>query len=144
MFWLGKALILSPLKKWADINEMSLNFTNAWGMCMQGKATKLSPPELSGIKRKSWLKRFGITFQEDATNWDIHIDNMLSKASSRVYILRVCKSYGYSKVQLNNSLVMSVFLYGIEVWGAAYQRKYQTESTGFLRGPTGLALSQRI
>ena len=49
-------------------------------------------------------------------NWHIHIDNMPSKASGRVCILRVCKSYGYSKDQLNNlfySLVMSVVLYGI-------------------------------
>ena len=91
---------------------------------MHGKTSKLSPPELPGIKRKSWLKLLGVTFQEDATNWDIYIDNMLTKASSRMYILKLC---GYSKVQLNNlfnSLVMSVFLYGIEVWGAAYQRKY--------------------
>ena len=44
-------------------------------MCMHGKTTKLSPPELPGIKRKSWLKLLGVTFQEDATNWDIHIDN---------------------------------------------------------------------
>ena len=115
------------MKKWADLNEMSLNFTKTLEMCMQGKTTKLSPSELPGgnQKRKSWLKLLGVTLQEDVTNWDIHIDNMLSKAiSSRMYILRVCKSYGYSKDQLNNlfnSLMMSVFLYGIEVWGAAYQ-----------------------
>ena len=124
------------MKKWADINEMSLNFTKTWEMCMHGKTTKLSPPELPGIKRKSWLKLLGVTFQEDVTNWDIHIDNMLSKASSRIYILRVCKSYGYSKDQLNNlfnSLVMSVFLYGIEVWGAAYQRKYLDRIDRFLK-----------
>ena len=124
------------MKKWADINEMSLNFTKTWEMCMHGKTTKLSPPELPGIKRKSWLKLLGVTFQDDVTNWDIHIDNMLSKASSRMYILRVCKSYGYSKDQLNNlfnSLVMSVFLYGIEVWGAAYQRKYVDRIDRFLK-----------
>lgn len=88
------------------------------------------------ISRKSWLKLLGVTFQEDVTNWDIHIDDMLSKASSRMYILRVCKSYGYSKDQLNNlfnSLVMSVFLYGIEVWGAAYQRKYLDRIDRFLK-----------
>ena len=120
------------MKKWADINEMSLNFTKTWEMCMHGKTTKLSPPELPGIKRKSWFKLLGVTFQEDVTNWDIHIDNMLSKASSRMYILRVCKSYGYSKDQLNNlfnSLVTSVFLYGIE----AYQQKYLDRIDRFLK-----------
>ena len=90
------------MKKWADTKEMSLNFTKTWGMCVHGKTTKFFPPELPGIKRKSWIKLLGVTFQEDATNWDIHIDNVLSKASSRMHILRVCKSYGYSKDQSNN------------------------------------------
>ena len=39
------------MKKWADINEMSLNFTRTWEMRMHGKTTKLFPPELPGIKR---------------------------------------------------------------------------------------------
>ena len=61
---------------------------------------------------------------------------MLSKASSRMYILRVCKSYGYSKDQLNNlfnSLIMSVFLCGVEAWGAAYQRKFLDKIDRFLK-----------
>ena len=94
------------------------------------------PFRITRNKRKPWLKLLGITFQEDTTNWDIHIDDMLSKASSQMYILRVCKSYGSSKDQLNNlfnSLVMSVFLYGIEVWGAAYQRKYLDRIDWFLK-----------
>ena len=37
------------MKKWADTNEMSLNFTKTWEMCMHSKTTKLSPPELPGI-----------------------------------------------------------------------------------------------
>ena len=52
---------------------------------------------------------------------------MLSKASARMYILRVCKYYGYSISevhQLFNSLIMPIFLYGIKVWGGAYQSKY--------------------
>ena len=27
------------MKKWADINEMSLNFTKTWEMCMHGKTS---------------------------------------------------------------------------------------------------------
>ena len=41
--------------------------------------------------------------------------------------LRVCKYFGYPKEQLTKSfdlLIMSLFLYGIEIWGAAYQGKY--------------------
>ena len=29
-------------------------------------------------------------------NWDTHIDYLVSKASSRLYIVRICKYYGYS------------------------------------------------
>ena len=61
---------------------------------------------------------------------------MLSKASGRMYILRVCKSYGYSKDQLNNffnSLIMSVFLCEVEAWGAAYQRKFLDKIDRFLK-----------
>ena len=53
-----------------------------------------------------------------------------------MYILRVRKSYGYSKVQFNNLfnwLVMSVFLYGIEVWGAACPQKYLDKIDRFLK-----------
>ena len=94
------------------------------------------PFRITRNKRKPWLKLLGITFQEDTTNWDIHIDDMLSKASNQMDILRVCKSYGSSKDQLNNlfnSLVVSVFLHGIEVWGAAYQRKYLDRIDWFLK-----------
>ena len=53
-----------------------------------------------------------------------------------MYILRVCKSYGYSKDQLNNlfnSLIMSVFLCEVEAWGAAYQRKFLDKIDRFLK-----------
>ena len=52
------------------------------------------------------------------------------------YILRVCKYYGYPKDQLSklfNSLIMSLFLYGLEVWGSAYQGKYLDRIDTFFR-----------
>ena len=52
---------------------------------------------------------------------------MLSKASSRLYILRVYKYYGYSLQELTllfDSPTMSLFTYAIEVWPCAYYRKY--------------------
>ena len=52
---------------------------------------------------------------------------MLSKASSHLYILRVCRFYGYPKEQLDllfQSLIISVFTYAIEVWGCCYYDKY--------------------
>ena len=70
---------------------------------------------------------YGVTFEADPVNWDTHIDHVLSKASSRLYILRVCRFYGYPKEQLDllfQSLIISVFTYAIEVWGCCYYDKY--------------------
>ena len=94
-------------------------------MLLCGRTIKPAPPPVPGIGRKQWLKLLGITFHEDPCNWDLHIDSLLSRAASRLYILRVCKYYGYTKVQLSklfDSLIMSLFLYGLEVWGSAHQR----------------------
>ena len=72
---------------------------------------------------KTRLKLLGVTFEDDPVNWDSHIDHVLSKASSRLYILRVCRFQGYPKEQLDmlfQSLIISVFTYAIEVWGCCY------------------------
>ena len=94
---------------------------------MHGRISKPLPPLVQGIERKSWFKLLGIIFQENPSDLDLHVDNLLRKASSRLYILRVCKYFGYPKEQLTklfDLLIMSLFLYGIEFWGAAYQGKY--------------------
>ena len=65
-------------------------------------------------------------FLGESFGLDLHVDNLLRKASSRLYILRVCKYFGFPKEQLTklfDLLIMSLFLYGIEIWGAGYQGK---------------------
>ena len=52
---------------------------------------------------------------------------MLSKGSSRLYILRVCKYYGYSLQELTllfENIIMPLFTYAIEVWACAHYGKY--------------------
>ena len=51
-----------------------------------------------------------ITFQEHLCCWDLHVDNLITKASTRLYILRVCKFYSNSQDQLNK-LFDSLILY---------------------------------
>ena len=53
-----------------------------------------------------------------------------------MYILRVCRCYGYSADQLSklfDSLIMSLFYYCIEVWGSALQNKYLDRIDKFFR-----------
>ena len=72
------------------------------------------PPPINGIRRKKWIKLLGVKFQDDPCCWDLHVDELPSKASGRMYILRVCKSYGYAK--LFETLILSLFTYAVEVW----------------------------
>ena len=66
-------------------------------MVVKGKTRMPLPESMDGIARKSELKLLGVTINEDPCNRDTQFENMLSKASSGLYILRVCKYYGYSQ-----------------------------------------------
>ena len=97
---------------------MTLNMKKTFEMVVKGKTTMPLPEPVNGIIRKSELKLLGVRVNEDPCNWDLQFENMLSKASSRLYILRVCKYYGFSLQELTllfDSLIMSLFTYAIEV-----------------------------
>ena len=84
---------VQSIVEWSTVNRMQLNFKKTWEMLLKGKSTKALPAPLAFIERKPSLKLLGVTFQSDPCNWDLHFDNILSKASSRLHILRVCKFY---------------------------------------------------
>ena len=84
---------------------MQLNFKKTWKILLKGKPTKALPLPLTFIERKPSLKLLGVTSQSDPcySNWDLHLDNILSKASSRLYILSVCNFYGDGTVGSSSS-----------------------------------------
>jgi len=123
------------LKNCAASNRMTLNLSKTWENVIHRKTTKPNPQLVPGIERKSWLRLLGSMFQENLCCWDVHVDKLIAKASSRLYILRVCKFYGYSQDQLNklfDSLISSSFAYGLEVWGSAC-KKYLDEIDNFCK-----------
>ena len=62
--------------KWSQDNNMT------WELVLRGKTTKaLSEP----LERKNNLRLLGVTLEEDPTNWDTHIEYLLTEASSRLY-----------------------------------------------------------
>ena len=100
--------------KWAEKNQMTLNLNKTWEMLLKRGSLKVPPAPLAIMERKTTLKLLGVTFEDDPVNWDSHFDHVLSKASSRLYILRVCRFYGNPKEQLDllfQSLITSVFTY---------------------------------
>ena len=118
---------VSSIMEWAEKNQMTLNLNKTWEMLLKSSSLKVPPAPLAIVERKTKLKLLGVTYEDDPVNWDSHIDHVLSKARSRLYILRVCRFYGYPKEQLDllfQSLIISVFTYAIEVWGCCYYDKY--------------------
>ena len=67
---------------------------------MRGKIPKNPPGPVHIIERKSELKLLGVTFHENTCNWDSHFHNMMDKANSRLYVLRICKYYGFTLEEL--------------------------------------------
>ena len=117
-------------------------------MVISKGSLKQQPSPIGGIERKKWL-RLLLTFQEDPCCWDLHVDGLLSKASGRMYILRVCKSYDYSRDQLTKlfeTLILSLFTDAIEIWGSALLKKYFKKIDQFFRraSQNGYTASQRI
>ena len=79
---------------------------------------------------------FHTTKGEDPCYWYTQFEYMLGKANSRLYILRVCKYFGYSLSELPvlfDSLIMSLLLYALEVWACAHQDKYIAQIDKFCR-----------
>ena len=73
-------------------------------------------------------------FNELPYNWDTHFDHMISKASSRLRILRVSNHYGYPLQELTllfDSLIMSLFIYPIEFWVCGNDGKYLSQIDRF-------------
>ena len=118
---------VNSIQHWVARNHMKLNLTKTWEIVLHGRISIPLPPLVQSIEWKSWLKLLVIILQENLSDWDLHVDNLLFKASSRLYILHVSKHFGYPKEHLTKLfvlLIMPLFLYGIEIWGAAYQGKY--------------------
>ena len=115
---------------WSGRNRMELNFTKTWEIIIHGNTTHPLPEPLPTITRKSWLKILGVTLHEKPGNWDNHFNEIMGKAGGRMYILRVCKYYGFSKKDLDllfHSLIVSALVFGIEVWGCASYNKYLSQ-----------------
>ena len=91
-------------------------------MVIRRKIPRPLPGPLPMITPKSWLKLLGVTFQENPIMWDLQLDEIISKACSRLYIIWTCTYYGLSRKELDllfHNLILPILVFGIEVWGCA-------------------------
>ena len=82
--------MVQSIAEWTTVNRMQLNFKKTWKMVLKGNSTKALLVPLAFIERKPSLKLLGVTFQSDLYNWNLHPDNILSKASSRLTVHLTC------------------------------------------------------
>ena len=114
---------------------MSLNMEKTYEMIVRGKVSTPLPDHIPSIKRKEWLKLLGVTMEDIPGKWDKHFEEMMKKASRRMYILSVCKHYGLSTHKLDllfNSLIVSLFTFAAKVWGGASYNKYVSQIDKFV------------
>ena len=79
------------ISNWANENRMILNFSKTWEIVISKESLTQLPPPTDGIRRKKWIKLLSVKLQDDPCCWDLQVDELLSKASGRMHILRVCK-----------------------------------------------------
>jgi len=88
---------LQQLHTWATPNKMKINFMKTKEMII-GPLAKFSPQHLSDssanspviVERVQQFKLLGITISHDM-NLQTHIDAIITKASSRLYFLKILK-----------------------------------------------------
>ena len=94
------------IENWAARNRMTLNLSKTWKMLLSGGTSKPPPGPINGVKL------LGVTFEDDVCCWELQVDDLFSKAGSRMYVLRVCKRYGYQKEHssyLFDTIILSLF-----------------------------------
>ena len=83
---------IQNIELWESMNHMKLNLTKTGELVMRRK-TRNPPGTIPITERKSELQLLEVTFHENPCNWDTHFHYMMSKAISRLYILKVKVSF---------------------------------------------------
>ena len=126
---------VEDIKVWSEENKMPLNMSKTYEIVVRGKMCATPPNRIPSITRKTWLKILGVTVEETPGKKDIHFEEMLKKTSERMYILRVCKYYGFTKERLDllfQNLIMPLFTFAVEIWGGASHCKYISKIDKFI------------
>ena len=81
------------------------------------------------LERVEHAKMWGVTISNNLT-WSKHVDNIVSKAGKRVYMLYQLKRAGVSQndlVKIYVSIIRPVLEYACPVWSTRLQNIYQMQ-----------------
>ena len=62
---------------------MKLNLSKTKELVIRGKTTLPPPEPIVAIKRVSYLKLLGVTFQDSSTNWNKHFGDLMERPLKR-------------------------------------------------------------
>ncbi|PFX29204.1 RNA-directed DNA polymerase from mobile element jockey [Stylophora pistillata] len=116
---------LDAIAQWSSRNNMNLNPNKCKELVISSPRTRpdLGPLCVNGrpLERVSSHKVLGVTIS-DTLGWNEHVREIVSKASKRLYILRVLKRSGIPPEDLINifyALVRSVLEYACVTWSTS-------------------------
>ncbi|PFX26981.1 RNA-directed DNA polymerase from mobile element jockey [Stylophora pistillata] len=116
---------LDAIAQWSSRNNMNLNPKKCKELVISSLRTRpdLGPLCVNGrpLERVSSHKVLGVTIS-DTLGWNEHVREIVSKASKRLYILRVLKRSGIPPEDLINifyALVRSVLEYACVTWSTS-------------------------
>lgn len=116
---------LRTLRKGLEITDWYLHTKKTREMVKSGRTKKSLPKQVEEVEREQELKILGVTFNKNPCNWDAQFDSTRLECTFCVFTSITGSQFLKIIHQLFNSLVIPIFfLYGIEVWGGAYQSKY--------------------
>ncbi len=109
-------------QSWSDVNDMKINATKTKEMVFSTSKHPLTLTPISvgdsEIEQVTSSKLLGVTLCSDLT-WNMHVDTLVAKANTRLYLLLHLKRSGVSQqdlVKLYKSMIRSVTEYAAPVW----------------------------
>jgi exonuclease III len=123
--------LLTSLDNWCISMKLKINFNKTKFMLFHKSQNKIKPDVkliFKGeiIEKVSSFRYLGMYLDENL-NFDTHFNHVLSKLSSAIGCLNVCKKYFTEKIFIImiNAFLYSVIDYGLSVWGCICNTKLQ-------------------
>ena len=120
--------------------ELRITFLND-SLCFEQLTTNNDQVEVV-----SYFKLLGLIITSNLS-WNQHVIYICSKASKRLYAIRLSKRAGVSSSDLTNifcSVVRPILEYGCQVWHFTLTEKLSTQTEQIQRGATKTILSENL
>ena len=120
--------------------ELRISFLND-SLCFEQLTTNNDQVEVV-----SYFKLLGLIITSNLS-WNQHVIYICSKASKRLYAIRLSKRAGVSSSDLTNifcSAIRPILEYGCQVWHFTLTEKLSTQTGQIQRGATKTILSENL